>query len=52
MSIKHISDREGLNRALSRIDEIIDAEPGTEGYKELEELSALVEEYEDKNCHI
>jgi HTH-type transcriptional regulator/antitoxin HigA len=52
MDIKPIRTKKDLKRALSRIDELIDAKRGTPEYDELEVLSVLVEAYEDKHCPV
>lgn len=48
MEIRPVRNRKDLKNALKRIDEIIDAEPGTPEYDELDILSTLVEAYEEK----
>jgi HTH-type transcriptional regulator / antitoxin HigA len=48
MPIKPIHTKKDLTIALSRIDEIIDAQHGTPEYDELEILSVLVEAFEEK----
>ena len=52
MNIKPIKTEEQYQQALSRIEELISAEPDTLGFDELELLSALVELYEIHNYHI
>ncbi|HEX3018678.1 MAG TPA: hypothetical protein VHP36_00175 [Chitinispirillaceae bacterium] len=49
MNIKPIHNKNDLKKALSRIDEIIDANHGTPEYDELEILSILVEKFEEKH---
>lgn len=46
--IKKVSTAEDHERALTRIDELMDAKPGSEFFDELEALTFLVEVYEDK----
>jgi HTH-type transcriptional regulator/antitoxin HigA len=45
--IKVIRNTNDHEKALSRIDELMDAEPGEPGFDELEVLTALVEHYEN-----
>jgi HTH-type transcriptional regulator/antitoxin HigA len=52
MNITPIRTKSDLRKALARIDKIIDAEPGTVEYDELEVLSTLVEVYESRHCAI
>jgi HTH-type transcriptional regulator / antitoxin HigA len=52
MNLKPIHTKKDLSRALARIDELIDAQLGTEEYDELEILSVLVEVYEEKHFPI
>jgi HTH-type transcriptional regulator/antitoxin HigA len=52
MAIKPIRGEKDLALALKRIDELIDATPGSEEYDELEVLSVLVEAYEDVHTPI
>jgi HTH-type transcriptional regulator / antitoxin HigA len=52
MYLKPIRTRKDLSAALARIDQIIDATPGTPLYDELEILSTLVEAYEEKHCPV
>lgn len=47
MDIHPIKTKKDFNKALKRIDEIIDAKPGTPEYDELDIISTLVEAYED-----
>jgi len=49
MELKVIKTEEAYEGALARIDEIMDAEPGTPEMDELEVLSLLVEAYEDEH---
>ncbi len=51
-TIKVIKTEEDYEKALSRIDELMDAKAGTEEMDELEVLLALVEIYEDKHYPI
>lgn len=48
MTINAIRDAASHAAALARIEEILDAVPGTPEFDELEELVSLVESYEDK----
>ena len=50
--IKPIHTKKDYNAALTRIDEIFDAKPGTAKGDELEILSLLVENYEDEHFPI
>jgi len=52
MNVKPIRTKKDLRQALSRIDEIIDAKRGAPEYDELEVLTILVEDYEDKHCPV
>jgi len=52
MMIKPIRTKKDLREALERIDQIIDSKRGTPEYDELEVLSILVEDYEDKHTPI
>ncbi len=52
MMIKPIRTEEDYDEAMSRIDELIDAEPGTPEFNELEVLSVLSQAYEEKNYPI
>ena len=52
MKIKPVRTKTDLRNALKRIDALIDAEPGSADYDELEILSVLVEAYEDKHVGI
>lgn len=47
MNIYPIRTKEDFNKALKRIDEIIDAKQGTPEYDELDIISTLVKAYED-----
>ncbi len=49
---KTIKTEEDYNLALSRIDRLMDAKPGTSEFDELELISTLVEIYEDKHFPI
>ena len=42
-------ERTDYKKALERLESIFDAKKGTEEGKELEMLSALIEQYENKN---
>ncbi len=50
--IKSIKNSEQHKLALKRIEELFDAELGTEDGNELEDLVTLVHEYEDTNVQI
>lgn len=52
MTIKVIKTEEDHQKALSRIDELMDAEPNTPEGDELKLLVALVEQYEEKEYPI
>lgn len=47
MNIKPIRTESDYHRAMSRLDDIFDAQPGTQAGDELELLSILIEKYED-----
>jgi len=47
-----IKNEKDYERALSRIEALMDAEPGTDEMDELELLTALVEMYEDRHYPI
>jgi HTH-type transcriptional regulator / antitoxin HigA len=49
MNIQPIKNVQDLEKALARIDEIIDAKEGTPEYDEREALSSLVAAYEDEH---
>ena len=49
MGYRIIKEEEEYNRILARIEEIMDAEPGTPEGDELELLSLLVEKYEEEH---
>jgi HTH-type transcriptional regulator/antitoxin HigA len=52
MTIKVIKSEDDFQKALSCIDELMDAEPNTPEGDELEFLVTLVEQYEDKKYPI
>lgn len=52
MNIKPIRSKKQLKTALARVDEIIDAQPGSCEYDELEVLSTLIEAFENKHYPI
>lgn len=52
MAVKPIRNKTDYNKALSRIDDIIDAKQRSPKYEELEILTALVEAYENINISI
>ena len=49
MELKPIKTENDYNLALERLDEIFDAEPGSEFGDEFELLSILIEKYEEEN---
>jgi len=52
MNVLPVRTKKDLKVALARIDQIIDAKPGTPEYDELEILSILVEAYEEKHAPV
>ena len=50
--IKPIRTETDYQQALSRVESLIDAEPNSEAFNELEVLATLVENYEMKNYAI
>lgn len=52
MTIKAIKTEKDYQKALSRIDELMDAEPNTPEGDELELLVILVEQYEEEKFPI
>lgn len=48
MNIKPIKTEEDYNQALQRIDTLMESEPGTQEFDELDILVTLVEKYEEK----
>jgi HTH-type transcriptional regulator / antitoxin HigA len=52
MDIQPIKNVQDLEKALARIDEIIDAREGTAEFNEREALSSLIAEYEDEHKDI
>lgn len=52
MNISPIRIENDYNRALKRIDELMDAEPNTKDFDELDILVTLVEVYEEKHYKI
>jgi HTH-type transcriptional regulator/antitoxin HigA len=52
MDIRPIKSEQDYEHALARVDELMDAEPGTHEGDELEVLATLVESYEDKHFPI
>ena len=52
MTLRIIKTKEEYFKALDRIEEIFDAEKGTEDGEEAELLSLLIEKYEDENYPI
>lgn len=49
IAVRPIKSEEDYLRALARIDELVDAEPGTSQAEYLEVLSILVADYEDRH---
>lgn len=47
-----VSTEADHKRALARIDEIWDAQPGTPEHRELDALTTLVDAYEDRTCEM
>lgn len=52
MEIRPIKTEQDYERALARVSELMDAEPGSEAEDELEVLSILVDAYEEKHFPI
>lgn len=52
MSILPIRSEEDYNKVMQRIDALIDAPPGSDEFNELEVLSVLAEDYEEKHFPI
>ena len=52
MTTRLIKNEEDYDKALSRIEELMDAKPGTSEMDELELLTALVEMYEERHFPI
>ena len=52
MDIRPIRTRQDYERALARVDELIDADPGTSEGDELDVLATLIEAYEDRHFPI
>ncbi|MBT3784847.1 helix-turn-helix domain-containing protein [bacterium] len=52
MKIRPIRSESDYKRVMKRIDLIIDAEPGTDEFDELEVFSILAEDYEERNHEI
>lgn len=52
MNIKVIKNEKEYQSTLNRIDQLIDSNPGTREYDELEVLGILVEQYEKEHYHI
>lgn len=52
MNIKPIKTEEDYNQALQRIDTLMESEPGTQEFDELDILVTLVEKYEEKHYFI
>ena len=51
-NIRPIKTEEQYREALKRVDTLIDAEPNTTEFEQLEVLSILVDDYENKHCAI
>lgn len=52
MELKPIRSEEEYEKALQRLDELFDSEPGTKEGDELEVLALIIEDYEDKHFPI
>jgi HTH-type transcriptional regulator/antitoxin HigA len=52
MSIMPIRSEEDYNKVMQRIDELIDSPPDSDEFNELEVLSVLAEDYEEKHFPI
>ena len=52
MNVSPIRTKKDLKAALARVDQIIDAKPGTSEYDELEVLSIIIEAYEEKHTPV
>ncbi len=52
MNIEPIKDEDSYQRALARVQKIMDAEPGTPEDDELDVLATLIEAYEDRHFPI
>jgi HTH-type transcriptional regulator / antitoxin HigA len=52
MELKRIETESEYNSALTRIDELFDARPGSPEAKELDELAIIVNEYEENHYPI
>lgn len=52
MKIKPIRSEKDYEQVMQQIDELIDSKPGTDEFDELEILSILAEDYEEKNYPI
>ncbi|HPG08415.1 MAG TPA: helix-turn-helix domain-containing protein [Saprospiraceae bacterium] len=52
MRLKPIRTEEDYDKALARLEDIFEAEPGTKEGDELEILAMLIEDYEDKHYPI
>ncbi len=52
MAITPIRSEDDYNKVLKRIDELIDSKPYSREFNELEVLSILVEDYEERNFPI
>ena len=52
MDIKPVKNKRDYNKALERVDKLMDSRKGTPEFDELEILSILVERYEDEHTPI
>ena len=50
MEIEKINNEEEYQKVLQRIDEVMNAKPGSPEYEELLVLTDLIEDYEDDLC--
>lgn len=50
MEIELIENEEQFEQVLQRIDELMNAKKGTPEYDELQKLTDLADDYEDKIC--
>ncbi|MBR5433963.1 MAG: hypothetical protein IK117_05975 [Bacteroidales bacterium] len=50
MDIEKITTEEEYQKALQRIDELFNAKKDTPEYEELQQLTEMVDDYEDNNC--
>ena len=52
MDIRPIKSKQDYERALGRIEQLMDAKPGLKAGDELDVLTVLVEAYESKRCPV